>query len=269
MNAAVEKLSALRDVIDKLLSPEGCPWDREQSPESLCEYVIEESHELAAAIRRGESAAVADEMGDVLFLLLFISALYEEKGEFALSGVLEGSRLKMIRRHPHVFSAASFGSREELLAAWEAIKRSEKAGEHEKPVGVFAGLPESLPPLLKAYRIHSRAAGAGFTWESDSDVEQQVEAEWLELLDAFASEDKAAQERELGDIIFTLVELGRRKGIKAGAALDASARRFLRRFSFMERAAGKDGKEFATLCMEEKNALWDMAKRDEKKGEGR
>ncbi|MDR3175379.1 MAG: nucleoside triphosphate pyrophosphohydrolase [Desulfovibrio sp.] len=269
MNAAVEKLSALRDVIDKLLSPEGCPWDREQSPESLCEYVIEEAHELAAAIRRGESAAAADELGDVFFLLLFISALYEEKGEFGLSEVLEGSRLKMIRRHPHVFSDAAFGSREELLAAWEEIKRSEKAGDREKPAGVFAGLPESLPPLLKAYRIHSKAAGAGFTWESDSDVEQQVEAEWLELLDAFASEDKAAQERELGDVIFTLVELGRRKGIKASAALDASAQRFLRRFSLMEQAAGKNGREFAELGMEEKNALWDLAKSGEKNGEGR
>jgi ATP diphosphatase len=255
----------LQDVLLKLLGPDGCPWDKEQSPESLCEYVIEEAHELVQAIRRGSSADAADELGDVFFLLTFIALLYEKKGEFSTADVFERSRLKMIRRHPHVFSDAACKSVDEQLAAWEKIKKSEHAAAGKEP-GAFNGLPASLPPLIKAYRIHSRAAGAGFTWSGDTDVEQQAEAEWLELLDAFGTGDKAAQEQELGDLIFTLVELGRRKGIKAGAALDAATGRFLGRFAFMEEKARQKGLDFASLDMEEKNALWDEAKREEKKG---
>jgi ATP diphosphatase len=169
----------------------------------------------------------------------------------------------MIRRHPHVFSGSVFASREEQLSDWERIKRSEKADAEGLPAGVFAGLPKGLPPLLKAYRIHSKAARAGFTWDSDQDVEQQIEAEWLELVDAMQTDNKAAQEHELGDLVFTLVELGRRKGIKASAAVDGAAHRFLSRFAFMEAAARKKGSDFSSLSMEEKNALWDSAKADD------
>ncbi|MDL2280010.1 nucleoside triphosphate pyrophosphohydrolase, partial [Desulfovibrio sp. OttesenSCG-928-G11] len=135
-----------------------------------------------------------------------------------------------------------------------------------RPAGIFDSLPRSLPPLLKAYRIHSKAARAGFTFSEDQDVEQQAEAEWLELLDAFASGDKAAQSHELGDLIFTLVELGRRKGIKASAALDEAAQRFLSRFAHMEKRARLLGRDFTALSMEEKNALWDEAKAGEAGG---
>ena len=129
---------------------------------------------------------------------------------------------------------------------------------------MFASLPRSLPPLTKAYRIHAKAARADFTWDQDEDVERQVEAEWLELLDAIAEGDKDALERELGDMIFTLVELGRRKEIKAAAALDGSCQRFLNRFSRMEEMASARGMDFAKVAMEEKNALWDTAKAEEK-----
>jgi ATP diphosphatase len=196
----------------------------------------------------------------VLFLLVFISTLYAAKGSFTLEQMLSMSAEKMIRRHPHVFSGTVFASREDQLSGWERIKRSEKADAEGMPAGVFAGLPKGLPPLLKAYRIHSKAARAGFTWDNDQDVEQQVEAEWLELIDAMQTDNKAAQERELGDLMFTLVELGRRKGIKAGAALDSTAHRFLSRFAFMEAAARNKGSDFSALSMEEKNALWDSAK---------
>jgi ATP diphosphatase len=265
-NASADKFTELQDVLRTLLGPDGCPWDRAQSPASLCDYVIEEAHELARAIRHGTGTDAAEELGDVFFLLTFIALLYERQGVFNTAEVFERSRLKMIRRHPHVFSDAVFASVEEQLAAWEAIKKSEQAAAG-KSVGLFGGLPASLPPLIKAYRIHSRAAGAGFTWNSDTDVEQQAEAEWLELLDAFASQDKNAQEHELGDLLFTLVELGRRKGVKAGAALDAATTRFLKRFAFMEEQARQQGRDFAALDMEEKNALWDEAKREERDAE--
>jgi ATP diphosphatase len=261
-NPSAEKFTELQDVLRTLLGPDGCPWDRAQNPASLCDYVVEEAHELARAIRHGNSADAADELGDVFFLLTFIALLYEQQGAFSTADVFERSRLKMIRRHPHVFSDAVFASVEEQLAAWEAIKKREQSAAG-KTAGLFGGLPASLPSLIKAYRIHSRAAGAGFTWSDDADVEQQVEAEWLELLDAFASQDKGSREHELGDLLFTLVELGRRKGIKADAALDAAAARFLARFAFMEEQARQQGRDFAALDMEEKNALWDEAKRRE------
>lgn len=268
MNTAGSPLQRLQAVIDTLTAPEGCPWDKEQTPLSLCEYVLEEAHELVEAIRHGSTTDVAEELGDVLFLLVFISTLYARQGIFTLEDATAMNAAKMIRRHPHVFAGTVFESKEEQLSEWERIKRSEKADENGVPSGVFDSLPKSLPPLLKAYRIHSKAARAGFTWDSDQDVEQQVEAEWLELIDAMQSGDKSAQEHELGDLIFTLVELGRRKGIKASAAVDATSHRFLTRFKAMEQGARLKGSEFTALSMEEKNALWDEAKAADKAGCG-
>lgn len=261
--APASALQTMRAVIETLLAPDGCPWDREQTPLSLCDYVLEEAHELVDAIRHGKTDDVREELGDVLFLLVFIAILYAGRGGFSLDEAISANADKMIRRHPHVFAGTVFDSREEQLADWERIKRSEKADADGTPAGVYSSLPKNLPPLLKAYRIHSKAARAGFTWDSDEDVEQQVEAEWLELLDAFQGKDKAAQEHELGDLIFTLVELGRRKGIKASAALDFSTQRFLRRFARMEELARAGGQDFSAVSMEEKNALWDQAKQEE------
>ncbi|MGJ3521401.1 nucleoside triphosphate pyrophosphohydrolase [Nitratidesulfovibrio sp. D1] len=275
-------LQAVIDVIDRLLAPEGCPWDREQTPESLADYVIEECFELVEAIRSGKVHDVREELGDVMFLLAFIGRLYADKGQFTLDEAMEGNAAKMIRRHPHVFAEGECASREELLRNWERIKREEKAAAmadaadgdgdgdgkavsaEETPKGVFDSLPKGLPPLVKAYRLHSKAARVDFTWESDEDVEQQVEAEWLEWLDASASGDKERQEQELGDFLFTIVELGRRKGIKANAALDYATLKFLRRFEGMEALARERGLDFPNLSFEEKDALWNEVKAAEK-----
>jgi ATP diphosphatase len=275
-------LQAVIDVIDRLLAPEGCPWDREQTPESLADYVIEECFELVEAIRSGKVHDVREELGDVMFLLAFIGRLYADKGQFTLDEAMEGNAAKMIRRHPHVFAEGECASREELLRNWERIKREEKAAAmadgadgdgdgdgkaasaEETPKGVFDSLPKGLPPLVKAYRLHSKAARVDFTWESDEDVEQQVEAEWLEWLDASASGDKERQEQELGDFLFTIVELGRRKGIKANAALDYTTLKFLRRFEGMEALARERGLDFPNLSFEEKDALWNEVKAAEK-----
>ncbi|MBG3875903.1 nucleoside triphosphate pyrophosphohydrolase [Desulfovibrio oxamicus] len=277
-------LQAITDVIDRLLAPEGCPWDREQTPESLADYVIEECFELVEAIRSGKVHDVREELGDVMFLLAFIGRLYADKGAFTLADAVEGNAAKMIRRHPHVFAEGECASREELLRNWERIKREEKAAamaedadaegdaqaapadgaSGDAPGGVFDSLPKGLPPLVKAYRLHSKAARVDFTWESDEDVEQQVEAEWLEWLDASASGDKERQEQELGDFLFTIVELGRRKGIKANAALDYATLKFLRRFEGMEALARERGLDFPNLPFEEKDALWNEVKAAEK-----
>ncbi|MDR3045538.1 MAG: nucleoside triphosphate pyrophosphohydrolase [Desulfovibrio sp.] len=283
--ASPQGLQAITDVIDRLLAPEGCPWDREQTPESLADYVIEECFELVEAIRSGKVHDVREELGDVMFLLAFIGRLYADKGAFTLADAVEGNAAKMIRRHPHVFAEGECASREELLRNWERIKREEKAAamagdgadadadakaapaegtSGDTPGGVFDSLPKGLPPLVKAYRLHSKAARVDFTWESDEDVEQQVEAEWLEWLDASASGDKERQEQELGDFLFTIVELGRRKGIKANAALDYATLKFLRRFEGMEALARERGLDFPNLPFEEKDALWNEVKAAEK-----
>lgn len=256
MTKECESLTALQEIIEKLTGPDGCPWDKEQTPLSLADYIIEESHELVAAIRSSDSRAICEELGDVFFLLLFIAYLH--KKDFSLADAMDGARLKMIRRHPHVFAGENFETRESQLKAWEEIKKC----EHDSQ-GIFASLPESLPPLIKAYRIHSRAACAGFTWESTEDVEQQVESEWLEWLDACLEDNDAAKRHELGDIIFSLVELGRRHGIKAGEAVDFACRRFLGRFKRMEELARDQGQDLARMDLAAQDELWTKAKEEE------
>ena len=258
-------LKELQNTIERLIGPDGCPWDKEQTPESLADYVIEESHELVSAIRSGNVGDVREELGDVAFLLLFVARLYEKRGQFNFDDALNASRAKMIRRHPHVFGDTVFENPDEQLKTWEAIKRAEHADADGKPQGIFASLPASLPPLVKAYRIHSKAARAGFTWPDDEEVEQQVEAEWLEWLDASASGDAEAQKHELGDLLFSITELGRRKGIKASEALDLATLRFLRRFARMEELARERGLSFPDLSLDDKDELWNEAKADETK----
>lgn len=262
MSIDATALAQLNGVVDKLIGPDGCPWDKEQTPLTLCDYLAEETFELIDAVRRGHVEDIREEMGDALFIIAFIAKLYEK--EFSLDQVLREAAEKMIRRHPHVFAGQDCADREQLLQTWETVKKAEKAAKAEKKKGVFASLPDSLPPLLKAYRIHAKAARANFTWDSDTDVEQQFEAEWLEYLETSASGNVDATGRELGDLIFTLVELGRRKGVKANAALHETTLRFLRRFSYMEEKAEESGREFASLDMEEKNRLWEEAKSLEK-----
>jgi ATP diphosphatase len=262
-------LDALQEVVDRLMAPDGCPWDREQTPESLADYLIEESHELASAIRAGNAAEACRELGDIAFLMLMVAKLYGDSGKFTLADALASSRAKMIRRHPHVFGDAVITTSEEHLRSWEKIKRAEhaqasEAGEQGGPRGVFDSLPMALPALIKAYRIHSKAARVGFTWADDEDAEQQAEEEWLEWLDACRQEDPEAQRRELGDMLFTLVEVGRRKGIKANDALDLAAMRFLRRFAAMEKAARLKGLEFSDMDPAAQNDLWDEVKAGEK-----
>lgn len=256
-------LKELQKVIARLTAPDGCPWDKEQTPETLADYVIEESHELVTAIRQGNMADIREELGDVAFLLLFLAHLYEKQGQFSLDDALDNNRAKMVRRHPHVFGDTVFDSRDEQLKAWEAIKRSEHADAEDTPQGIYDSLPASLPSLVKAYRIHSKADRVGFGFANDEEVEQQAEAEWLEWLDASANGTAEQQKHELGDLLLTLTEVGRRKGIKANEALDLACLRFLKRFANMEKQARQQGQDFAALSREEKELLWDQAKRNE------
>lgn len=256
-------LDRLNGVIDRLIAPDGCPWDREQTPQSLTEYLVEECHELVDAIRSGKASDICEELGDVAFQLLFLGRLFADRGDPSLADALNASADKMIRRHPHVFGDTAYADRDAQLKDWERIKREEKATDQGGPKGTYDSLPRGLPPLTKAYRIHAKAARVGFTWTEDEEVERQVEAEWLEFLDALAAGDEAAIAHEFGDHLFSLVELGRRKGLKAAAVLDEANRRFLARFERMEELARERGLSFLDLSLDEKDELWNEAKADE------
>lgn len=259
-----EQLLRFQNVIDQLIDPEkGCPWDKEQSALSMCEYLIEECHELVDAIRSNKPGHACDEMGDLLFVLLLMARRFELAGQFSLGDALKMGADKMVRRHPHVFADGACSGMDDLMKNWAAIKKAEKEAEASEAKGTLASLPTGLPPLTKAYRLHAKAASAGFTWDEDEDVERQVEAEWLELLDARASGSEEAKEHELGDMIFTLVELGRRMGVKAASAVDMAANRFRSRFEAMEGLARERGLDFKELDLDAKDELWNEVKADE------
>jgi ATP diphosphatase len=258
-------LAKMQEVIDALLGPDGCPWDRKQTPLSLCDYIIEEAFELVSAIRAGDHAETAEELGDVLFLLLFQATLAARAGQFDLADVVAANAAKMIRRHPHVFGDTKVANQEELLSNWERIKRGEKAEEGKAP-GAYDSLPKGLPPLLKAYRIHSKAARLGFTWASDEDARAQFDSEWQEFEEACALGATEQMEEEFGDALFTLVELGRRQGLKANAALDRANMKFLARYEHMEALARERGLDLHDMPLEGKDRLWAEAKTRAKAG---
>lgn len=253
---STKSFEKLKDVISTLTGPEGCPWDMKQTPETLCDYVIEEAFELVEAIRAGDINEAMEELGDVMFLLLFIANRYEEGGSFSLAEAIDSSSAKMIRRHPHVFADCKVEDQDELLKNWEKIKRSEKDDSNK----IFDSLPKGLPPLLKSYRINAKASRSGFTYESDDQCLEQLESEWKEWNSALESGNKDAVEEEFGDYLFTLIELGRRKGIKANSALDRSNNKFLDRFSRMEDLAREQGKDISEMDLIEQNELWKQVK---------
>jgi len=265
--SAIQKMDHLvNTLLDK---DKGCPWDREQTPHTLSEYTIEECFEVVDAIRKNEVANVCDEMGDLVFGIMLIAKKYSEQNEFDFADALNQGIAKMHRRHPHVFDDTKNKcqdpkSMDELHATWEAIKKEEKEQKPQEKQGALSSIPKDLPSLTKAYRIHAKAANIGFTWDDEEEVERQVEAEWLELLDAKASGNKDAMMHELGDMFFALTEMGRRMGIKASYALDMTNNRFVERFEAMEEIALQRNQDFSTLSLDAKDELWEEVKKNHK-----
>lgn len=248
----------LQRVISTLLGPDGCPWDREQSPQTLCDYLVEETYELISAIASGSISDIQEEMGDVFFLLFFMAHFYRD--EFSLDQVWKNSADKMINRHPHVFEDESIQTREELLRNWEKIKKKEKAG---RKTSLLGSIPRNLPPVLMAYRANSKAARAGFTWDSDRDLEEKLQEEWSEFQKALELREQESAEMEFGDYLFTLVELGRRKKIKANTALSRANAKFLGRVEEMEKLAREMDQDLADMDAGQLNELWNRVKSGE------
>ncbi len=254
------------EVLHQLLGPNGCPWDREQTSYSLCEYLVEEVHELVAAVRGADKEGIVEELGDVSFLLFFLAELLSREYGIGLQQAWQESARKMKRRHPHVFSDTQFQSRQELWQSWERIKSQEKteADPGSVSAGKMASIPDSLPPLTKAYRIHSKAEKSGFTWAEDKEQEGALLREWQEWIQARDRGDQSQKEEEFGDLLFSLVEQGRRQGIKAAAALELANQKFQRRFQGARQLAERKGLDWDELDMEAKDTLWEEVKRRER-----
>lgn len=260
---AGETFAAFVDTIAALRAPNGCPWDREQTHESIARNMIEEAYEAVDAIEQHDATHLCEELGDVLLQVVLQSQIAADAGEFTVADVCRDVNAKMIRRHPHVFGEAAAGSAEDVLSIWDNVKLAEKSAadaQSEEPEGLLDSVPASFPALLQAYKISRKAVAAGFEWDTVEDVWAKVEEEIAEFKQACRSDDAQAKELEFGDVLFSLVNVARKEGIDAETALRATCRKFRERWAFMEGAAWGQGKRIEELDMDEMQQLWDQAK---------
>lgn len=251
-------LGDLRNLVARLRGEQGCPWDRKQTLDSLKIYLLEETYELAEALDRKAADEVKEELGDLFFQIVFLSHLYEEQGVFDLNQVMETIYRKMVRRHPHVFGDKKWEKAEEVVQGWQDIKAGEK-----KERDPFESIPEHLPALLKAHRISQRAAGLGFDWPDLRGVLEKVREELSELEEAVRENNLPSAGEELGDLLFTLVNLGRFLEIPAENALRNTNQKFLKRFRRMTEDPRFQNKGIPALTIEEWEELWSRSKEAE------
>jgi MazG family protein len=257
-------------IMRALRSPDGCPWDREQTLSSLTPFVLEEAHEVVDAIERGDLDDLRGEIGDFIFEGVFLAQLCADLGRFDVSDSLRAVTDKLIRRHPHVFSpadptGADIRTPTEVVGQWEAIKARERAAASASHAGTLDGVPRSLPALLAAHEIGTRAAAVGFDWETAPDVLAKIEEEVAELRQAITGETPERAAEEMGDLLFALVNLSRKLGIEPEAALRAANRKFAARFRALEERVEARGARMQDLPLEELERVWQAVKRE---GEG-
>lgn len=243
--------------MQRLLAPDGCPWDRAQTLASLKSYLIEESYEVCEAIDRDDHAELCEELGDVLLQVVFQSEIARAKGWFGPDDVVAAICEKLERRHPHVFGEVVAETPEQVKDNWEKLKAEERGSAR----GVLDGVPASLPALLAATRVTEKAAQVGFDWPDARDARKKLDEELSELDRAIAAEDRAAIEDEIGDVLFTVVNVARKLGCNPEDALRATTRKFKDRFGHIERVVEARGKTLEQCSLEELDALWDEAKR--------
>lgn len=257
--------SAVIELIETLRGEQGCPWDKEQTPRSIVRYLIEEAYELMDAILSGKTEDICEELGDVLFLVLFLACQYQEMKAFRIHRMIQNNLEKMTRRHPHVFGTATADTPEAVRKRWQRIKSSEKANR-SKAASILESIPNRLPALMRCYRISERAARTGFDWQDLSGVIQQAEEEWhefkRELLPEADEKRRDAVALEFGDVLFTLVNVARLAKIHPEESLALATRKFETRFKRMEELARENHRSFDSLSFEEKHVLWDKAKQE-------
>jgi len=253
----------LVDVVARLRGPGGCPWDREQTHESLRPCLLEECYETLDAIDRGDPQAIREELGDLLLQIVFQAQVAAEAGAFTVEDVIAGIIDKMVRRHPHVFGDATVSGSAEVVRNWSRIKAEERAGRGAADPSVLSGLPPALPALHAAARMGEKAARVGFDWASSAAALDKVREELAELEEALASADPSRVEHELGDVLFALASVGRLAHQSAEMALRRALTRFDRRFRAMEDKVRRIGRDLHDLTPAELDALWNEAKGNE------
>lgn len=252
-----EKIEALGKVIDTLdILRVQCPWDKKQTNESLRPNTIEEVYELCEALVNNDDKNIRKELGDVLLHVLFYSKIGEEKGAFDIADVAEALNEKLIFRHPHIFGDVKATSAHQVEQNWEQIKLKEKDGNRT----VLAGVPTSLPAMIKAYRVQEKAANVGFDWAEPSQVWQKVKEEISEFEAEVAYANKEKMEQEMGDVLFSLINAARLYGINPENALEKTNQKFIKRFNYIEGVARKAGKNLNEMSLEEMDTLWNEAK---------
>ena len=268
-DTAGTRFDRLVEVMRTLRSPHGCPWDRDQTLSSLRPYVLEETYELLDALDRGDLASLREELGDFLYEAVFLAQIAEEDGHFSIADAVQSIVDKLIRRHPHVFTADGRPLAEApepitsdaVVQKWEDLKAGERkaAGTPEKTI--LSGVPRTLPSLLRAYELSSRAAAVGFDWATPGDVIEKIEEEVAELRAAANEEqDPKRVEEELGDALFALTNLARKLGVEPEAALRMANDKFQQRFEGMERAAKERGVKLKELTLLDMEKLWHQQK---------
>ncbi|ADJ25381.1 MazG family protein [Dehalogenimonas lykanthroporepellens BL-DC-9] len=247
------EFQTLVDIINRLRSPEGCPWDRAQTHLSLRDALLEECYEVLEALDAGDTAELRVELGDLLMQVVFHARIAAEAGDFTIEDVISGIVTKLVRRHPHVFGDREAADSETVLRHWEDIKKE------ERPTGVsmLDGAPKAMPALAYSQEIQGRVARVGFDWETDDGVLDKLNEEIREMTSAATPEE---EEAEFGDILFTLVNYARRRGIDAEAALRKASGKFYRRFRTMEQHCDRQGLCFKDLSFDQQNHLWEQAK---------
>lgn len=252
------KWPELVQIISKLRSPEGCPWDREQTHQSLKRFLLEETYELFEAIDKEDSGALVDELGDVLLQVLLHAEIASEVGAFSMDNVIANLGEKMIRRHPHVFGEAQADTPDQVIANWDAIKKQEQTSA--KRSSALDGVPSVFPALMKAEKVQKKAAKVGFDWEETLEVLEKVQEELEELKEAIRQNKKEELGDELGDLLFSVVNLSRFIEVDPEFALQAATKKFSERFHLVEDYAKEANAELTNLTLAELNELWDRAK---------
>lgn len=257
-----ELFDRLVQVVAALRSENGCPWDKAQTHETLKPDLIEETHEVIEAIDAKDSRKLAEELGDLLMQVMLHAQIAKDDGVFSINEVIQSITDKLVRRHPHVFGGINVRNTDEVLKNWEEIKRSE-AG-YEDRHSVLDGIPRHLPSLMRAQTIQRKAARVGFDWDSVSDVFPKIEEEIQELKSSVAAAEVEAIEIEIGDLLFSIVNLCRFLGVEAEEALRKSNRKFINRFQLVEAEIERQGKTFNDYDLAGLDAIWEEAKAKEK-----
>ena len=258
-NKEIYTFDDFKKIIEILRSPEGCPWDREQTHNTIRNEFIEETYEAVDAIDRGDKTDLCEELGDVLLQIMLHSQIAYENGDFNVEDVIDGVAKKMVLRHPHVFGDVSVENSAQVLENWDKIKKTEK--HQTSYTDTLKSVPMSYPALMRAQKIQKRAGKVGFDFESIEAPLQKLNEEHAELLEAIATGDKEKITEEYGDLLFTMVNISRFLKIDSEEALQKASDKFIKRFEAVEDAADKKGKDMKEMSLKELDALWDDVKK--------